>query len=203
MEGLITFIAQNPSAAVIVVAIALACLFAYLLFGSFKSQVTDMKKHHDTFGDRFEFIKAAFDRELSATRAALLSHREDMGKATKAITGDLLKVSERVFELKQEMTRELLNLRALATDTGRNLELANQVSKLAIENLNEKLGRVILIEKTIETYGAQITKLQEGNGKAATDLARHHQWFASIGEALKAQKIQLEKIERDFKNKKG
>lgn len=202
MEELITFIAQNPSAALIVIAMALACLFAFLLFGSFKTQVSEMKSSNTSFGDRMEELKEDINRKFNETRLELSRHRDDMGKATKSIQGDLLKTAERIFELKQDMTREVLNLRALSTDTARSLEVANQTSKIALENLNEKLGRVILIEKTIEVYNAQITKLQEGVGGTRTDLHKHSQWFTSIATALKMQKEQLQKLETDFRNKK-
>lgn len=194
MEGLITFVAQNPSSFLIVVSLALACLFAYLLFQNFKTQITKASDAAESFTDKMDMIKASLENKLQATNLLLNSHREDMGKATKAINGDMLAIKEKVFELKQDLILEIEKTKHLSQETGRNLELARETSKLAIDSLNEKLGRVILIEKSLETYGSQITKLQEGVGRGVTDQARNDQWFSSIAQALKTHKAQLEEL---------
>lgn len=199
MEGLITFVAQNPSSFLIVVSLALACLFAYLLFQNFKTQITKASNAAEMFTDKMDMIKVSLENKLQATNLLLNSHREDMGKATKAINGDMLAIKEKVFELKQDLILEIEKTKHLSQETGRNLELARETSKLAIDSLNEKLGRVILIEKSLETYGSQITKLQEGVGRGVTDQARNDQWFSSIAQALKAHKAQLEELKRDQK----
>ncbi len=202
IEWIFETLFKNPMQAALVVAILIACWLARELFKNFKSEVLDLKKSAGEVGQQMYAHRNATSKQFLEHKAMLDAHKDDMGKFTKAVQGELLKTTERLFELKQEMTRELLNLRAMATDTERNMKLANEVSKLAIESLNEKLGRVILIEKTIETYGAQITKLQEGNGQASADIGKHQQWFASIGEALKFQKAQLQKLEADFRKTK-
>lgn len=199
MEGLITFVAQNPSSFLIVVSLALACLFAYLLFQNFKTQITKASEAAESFTDKMDAIKISLENKLQATNLLLNSHREDMGKATKAINGDMLLMKEKVFELKQDLISEIEKTKYLSQETGRNLELARETSKLAIDSLNEKLGRVILIEKSLETYGSQITKLQEGVGRGVTDQARNDQWFSSVAQALKAHKAQLEELKRGQK----
>lgn len=199
MEGLITFIAQNPSSALIVIALGLACLFAYLLFQNFKTQIGEAKTTAEKFTDKMDGIKESLEAKLQSTNLLLNSHREDMGKATKAINGDMLVMKEKVFELKQDLILEIAKVQGNTQETGRALELARETSKLAIDNLNEKLGRVILIEKNIEIYGAQITKLQEGVGQNSAEYAKSKQWFVSIAQALKAHKEQLEAIKRDQK----
>jgi hypothetical protein len=204
VEWLFDQLFKNPIQAALIVVILAACWLARELFKKFKDEVFELKK---TAGDsnrqmfQHQQVTAA---QFDTHKKMLEAHKDDMGKFTKAVSGELLKTSEKLLELKQEMLRELLNLKAMSTDTERNMTLANEVSKLAIQNLNEKLGRVILIEKTLDAYGAQISKLQEGVGKTAIDLNKHQQWFGSIGEALKAHKTQLQKLESDFKrDKKG
>lgn len=202
MEWLFDLLFKNPMQAIAVVAIICACWFAKELFNKFKEEVRELKKSGGEVHQQMIAHRNAVAKSFQQYREMLDEHKGDMGKATKAIQGDLLRAGERVFELKQEMTRELINLKAMAVDTESNMKLANEVSKLAIENLNEKLGRVILIEKSLDIYGAQIAKLQEGTGKHTIDISKHQQWFATIGEALKAQKTQLQKLEADFRRDK-
>lgn len=204
MEGLITFIVENPSSAIIVVALGLAVLFGYLLFKSYQKENELLRASNSELGANMNTFKTSVETQFKEQTAAMKNHSSDMGKFQKAITGDLLKTAERVFELKQEMLKELLNLKALSMETDRNLKLANEVSKLAITSLNEKLGKVVLIEKALDTYGSQISKLQEQSGSHNIRLDKQHDWFTSIGEALKAHKVKLETLERDFKHgKKG
>lgn len=199
MEYVLGLVFNNPMQAMTVIAILLACFFARELFKKFKEEVSDLKKTADNSGRQLLSHQKITTAQFQDHKKMLDEHKDDMGKFTKAVSGELLKTSERLFELKQEMIRELLQLKAMSTDTERNMVLANEVSKLAIESLNEKLGRVILIEKSLETYGAQITKMQTGIGEQASHQARNTQWFSSIAQALKAQKDQLQKLESDFK----
>ncbi len=204
MEWFLGLIFNNPMQAVTVAAIVISFFLARELFGKFKEEVKDLKEVAQGVGGQLTAHRTATSKQFLEHKAMLDAHKEDMGKFTKAVQGELLKTSERLFELKQEMMRELLNLRAMATDTERNMTLANEVSKLAIQNLNEKLGRVILIEKTLDVYDGQLSKLQETTGQHSIDLHKQQQWYGSVAEALKLQKAQLQKLESDFRNgKKG
>lgn len=204
IEWLFETLFKNPMQAALIVAILVACFFARELFKKFKDEVFDLKKSAGEVGHQMVAHRSAVSKQFLEHKAMFDAHKDDMGRFTKAVQGEMLKTSEKLLELKQEMVRELLNLRAMATDTERNMTLANEVSKLAIQNLNEKLGRVILIEKTLDAYGSQLSKLQETAGQHTIDLHKQQQWFGSIAEALKHQKTQLQKLESDFKNgKKG
>lgn len=204
MEWFLGLIFNNPMQAVTVAALVISFFLSRELFKKFKEEVKDLKDAAHGVGGQLTAHRTATSKQFIEHKAMLDAHKDDMGKFTKAVQGELLKTSERLFELKQEMMRELLNLRAMASDTERNMTLANEVSKLAIQNLNEKLGRVILIEKTLDAYGSQLSKLQETAGQHTIDLHKQQQWFGSIAEALKHQKTQLQKLESDFKNgKKG
>lgn len=204
IEWIFETLFKNPMQAALVVVILIACWLARELFKNFKTEVSDLKKSAGEVGQQMYAHRSATSKQFLEHKAMLDAHKDDMGKFTKAVQGELLKTSERLFELKQEMMRELLNLRAMATDTERNMTLANEVSKLAIQNLNEKLGRVILIEKTLDAFDGQLSKLQETTGQHSIDLHKQQQWYGSVAEALKLQKAQLQKLERDFQNgKKG
>jgi len=199
METLVEFIAKHPSAAVIVVALLLACVFASLLFSSFKTRTESMEKNLEKTIDKFETISERNQIKMVDMRDALNLHKDDMGKATKAIAGEFLMIKEKIFELRQDLSIEIDKVKSLAKDTQRSLELANTTSNIAIESLNEKLGRVIIIEKDIQTHSSQIVTLQEGVGSTKSTLSTHGRVFSSVAQALAQNKTRLEAIEKELK----
>lgn len=188
MEAIIQAIAQNPSNAIVVVALALACLFAYLLFMAFKEQVSDLKNSNQGFATKL-------DGHVETMNEKINDHKEAMGLANKALKGDLLIIQEKTLNLKESFMRQIEGLKNLARDTQVSTELANQTAEMAIKSLEQKLGRVILIEKTLEIYGSQLEKLQTRVGEFGTKQIKNDEWFSSISFALKAHKDQLSKLE--------
>lgn len=194
MEGLITFVVEHPGSAVTVVALSLACLFGWLLFGSFKKQVEDIQKYHDNFGDRFELMKSSVERDLSITRTALTNHREDMGKATKAINGDMLKIKENIFELKRELLVKVDEAQLQVANLEREARALAHVLELTTEKFEAKFGKIIQFKEELAAAHGKIIRLEESQGAFKIDIVKHQQWFGEVGKALKAQKAELDAL---------
>lgn len=178
MIEIATFIATNPSAAVSLIAVLLACLMGYLLYSQWEKRTTQSEEVLTGAETRFNYQSKAIEKKLQETRDDLNVHREDMGKATKAISGDMLKIKEKIFELKSDITDQVDQIRKHSNEIQHSLVLANETTKLAMDNLNEKIGRVVALEKQLEVAKADITK--------------HRAWIQTIGENLKIIKSRTE-----------
>lgn len=201
MLEIATFIVSNPNAAVSFLAVLLAAFLGYLLYRQWEKRSTKLEENFSSAEARFTIQSKSMENYLAETRRDLTSHRDDLGKASKAIAGDMLKVNERIFDLKQEISNQVGELRKFTSEIHRTMVLAHDTSKIAIESLNEKLGRIIIIENKIATFEQLITKVQHNGGQNTTDILKHRAWFADVGKTLAAQKTRLETLEQQTKRK--
>lgn len=202
MLEIANFIASNPQSAVSFLAVILACFMGFLLYRQWEKRSSQMEESFQVTETKFEIRSNSLEKAFSETRAEIHAHREDMGKATKAISGDMLKVKEKIFEMKSELADQVEDLRKFSSEIHRSMILAQETAKIAIDNLNEKLGRVIVIENKMQTFESYLTKLQESNGETKTELLKHRGWFGELAKSLKDQKSKLEALERESKGAK-
>lgn len=202
MLEIANFIASNPQSAVSFLAVLLACFLGYLLYRQWEKNSEKLDQSFKDTEMRFEVRAKSLEESFSETRNEILKHRDDMGKASKAINGDMLKVKEKIFEMKSELSDQVDDLRKFSAEIHRSMILAQDTAKIAIENLNEKLGRVIVIENKMQTFESYLTKLQESNGESKTELLKHQGWIVEMAKSLKSQKAKLEALERETKGEK-
>lgn len=200
MESLVEFITKNPGSALIAVSLALACLFAYLLFQSFKDRVRSIETILDAMVSRTEAFGESIRKDLSNLKHALYEHQDSMGKATKAINGDVLQIKEKMFEVKLELMTEVERLEKLLEQSRHNLQLANENSRMAVDTLAQKLGRVIVIEEGLRTQEQRVKEVEQRikAGESVNDT--HRKWFSAVAQTLQKHKESLDIIQ---KAKKG
>jgi chromosome segregation ATPase len=194
-------IVSNPSAALTLLSVLIACGMGYALYSMWLKRTVEMNQRWEEAETRFTIRSASIETSLSDTRKDLALHREDMGKASKAIAGEMLKTKEKIFELKQEISSQVDEIRRFSAEVHRSMVLANETAKVAIENLNEKIGRVIVIEDKMATMESLITKLNVHSGENKTEIIKHRSWFEQVAKNLATQKDRLENLEKNLKGK--
>lgn len=199
MEELFKIISEHPASAVNVVALFLAGLFAKLLFGSFTKRLTKNEHHMEQANTRYEISSSEIKSYVKQLETTIATHKDDMGRAAKAINGDMLKMRERLFEIRQELVAEIDKFKSNIKASTDNLLMAQEITKITIKNYEEKLGRVILIEKDVETHKSQITALQEGVGSTKSTLSNNDRRFENIAVALEKHKKSIEALDKKTK----
>lgn len=184
---LVKLILENPLQVVTIVALLLVGFLVIELYRAFKNR---LGKSDEDFTENSKLIRV----DLKETRHELRAVRDSLGKATKALQGEMLTVKENLFQLKTELVTEINNVKSLSTQTAHALTLANETARVSMEALNEKYGKIIHIEKLLDTHSNQITKLQESGGGHATTLAKHNGWFGDVARSLKLNKEKLDSL---------
>lgn len=201
MEAIAEAITQNPQTALTLIAVLCALGFAWLLFSSFKARVDKFETAVDDAGSRINFAQNAFDLKFNELKMALFHHSSDMGKATKAVQGDFLKMKEQILNLKQELISEVEKVKSLSIETTSSLKLANEITKLSIEGMNEKLGKIIVIEKEIDILKGQVPKFQEGLGQTRTEVVKYTSQIGSLAKHLQDTRTKLNSLELEIKKR--
>ena len=133
-------------------------------------------------------FEMSFAKAMSETRTALLTHSSDLGKATKAISGEMLKVRDQVMSLKEDLGQRIDKLREYTLEFEQSIEAMSASVAKVMHNFDEKFGGVKqLSEKLEETFG-RIIHLEETSEKYA-------QMFRSAAQAINVHKERLGKLE--------
>ena len=81
--------------------------------------------------------------QMLETRKEMQTHSENMGKATKAINGDMLQIRENIFLLKQDVMDKIEVLKGFTAELQRRNEtLAHQLN-LTTDKFEEKFGKIL------------------------------------------------------------
>ena len=112
-----------------------------------------------------------FEEQLGLTRKILRQHSEDLGKATKAINGDMLKIKDNIVNFKNELFSEMNEIRG---DFGgielKCEQLSNSINLHAEKNIHNSK---ILADTydLIRAYESQVTELRSAHKKILDKLA--------------------------------
>ena len=176
----------------LVIAIYLVVYFKKHLFKRFEGFEANMS----TWSNSIEF-------HMKETRTALSSHTDSMGKATKAINGDMLKIRENVFELKQEIIIKIEDLKTFTSQLLRDTEILAHHLELTTQKFDDKFGRIIEFRETLNHLHGQVTQLDELTGKFKIMHAGHLRNISDISKVLKNQKEEIETIKKSQHSNKG
>lgn len=198
MMELVLFLTQNPQLIVTVVALLLSCFLIWMMYRQWAKRTEQSEVKYAEAAGKFDGRAASIEANIDVLSKQISDHREAMGMATKAISGEMLKTKEQLFEMRKGLTEEVEKIKAFTAEVHRNMILANEVSKIAIESLNDKLGRVIMLEKNVNEMKDNFGKVKTANDETNAELVRQKQWFKQVGEALNVQKKALNSIREDL-----
>jgi chromosome segregation ATPase len=187
VEQIISLFVDDPMKAIAVCSVFLASFLAVALYKR-------LKKDFQGFESKMDRYETAIEHHATETKKALATHSENMGRATKAINGDMLKIKESVFELKRELVLKLDEARAHVAHLERQTLAMSQALLLTTEKFDEKFGRIIEFKKEIETLHGKVLRLEESSGSIRIDIVKHTEWFGQIAKTLKAQKAELDEL---------
>lgn len=103
---------------------------------SFISDVTDLTEKAERKQQRLE--------------TALSDHSTNMGKATKAINGDMLEIKKSVFTLRKEIALEIKVLKDEASIVSREFESLRSRMEITVEKFDQRYGDLIKLKNEVE-----------------------------------------------------
>lgn len=187
MEAIISMFVTDPLKAIAVCAVFLA---TYLIISAKKR----LEKDFQGFENKLSVYERSIEFHASETRKALATHSDHMGRATKAINGDMLKIKENIFELKRELIQKVDEARAQVASIEREAKAIAHALQLTTEQFEVKFGRIIEFKKELETAHGKIIRLEEASGTFKIDIVKHREWFGQVGQTLKAHKAELDQL---------
>lgn len=198
---LLTTLLNNPSSVLTILALLVAGFLGWLIYLIAKNQIKDLKKAVENTSVHMTSAQNSFSNRFSEVTRSLNTHSSDMGKMTKAVQGDFLKMQEKLFNLRQELVQEIDKVKSLSNETTSALKLANEITKLSIEGMNEKLGKIIVIEKEIEIFKGQFPKMQEGIGQARLEVTKNTSQIATLTTLLQDTRTKLGQLQTQIKER--
>lgn len=162
MIELINFLTEISKEAwqvvVIMILLAFCILLVKILFNSFKEKLDD---HLSTTAHFSSEVQGA----LTGMKHDIEQHKDSMGKATKAINGDFLRIKESILDLREAITKESSEIKKQTLDLKTELSISIEKSKFISESVTEKTGKIILVEQNMSKVLNDTKKHEEIIGK--------------------------------------
>jgi len=128
-------------------------------------------------------LKSNESKQLSLTRS-LNTHSENMGKATKAINGDMLAIKNSIFSLKKELNDELQKVQNQSSEIARGFETLATRFELASEAFDQRYGRLINLELRTQNNEGKILLIEKQNGNFALSTSKNRTEISANKEKL-------------------
>lgn len=189
MDKIAEIVLADPIKAVAVIAVALVLYFI-------KRDYQDREVQFKGFEDRLKSWDKSIYSHMRETRDTLIRHSDDMGKATKAVNGDMLKIKETVYELKHDVHEELISTKNLLAAVQRDTDMMTTRLEYAIKTFDDKYGRVIDFKRDLDLMIGKVTKLEESTGELQIKNIKHQENMSQVAQALNVQQSQIEQLKR-------
>lgn len=193
MDKLVELFISNPLSAISVVMFALLAWFI-------KRDYARRENQFKRFGATFSNWEKELATQAAKTKTALSLHSEDMGKATKAINGDMLEIKKEFFQLKQELFEKMGEAQNAVSHIEREAKALIHGLQMAVEKLEGKFGKVSEYKEEIEKTWGKIYSLEENTGKLEETVNKgHRNNFRALAKALKSQQSEIETLKKASK----
>lgn len=202
MMDFVLFIAQNPQMAVTVISLFVACFLVVLLYLQWNKRTKESEKIFAVEREKFDARATSVETKIDGLTSKITGHQENLGIAVQSISGELLKTKEQIFEMRSGLAKEVETIRSFTAEVNRNMQMATEITKIAIDNLNQKIGRVITLEQNVLDISQNLGKVRTVADETAAELIRNRLWFKQTGDHLARQKEELFRIKDELAKKK-
>ena len=175
MDEIIKIFVEDPLKGLLIAAIT---LLIYFIKKEAKSREKQIK-------DQAEAVNA-IQKDYTEKATDL---QEAMGKATKAINGDTLRVREELFNLRQEIIKEVESVKNHASELSRRTEALVHNLNMTTERFDDKFGRLIELKEKVDYSYGRVVHIEASVGEQAIALKKHKEQIAKIARILEAQRL--------------
>lgn len=187
MAEVLEIFTSDPIRAIALAAIAVATYFII----AFKK---NLEKQFTSFETQMSDWTGSIKNHMTETKAELRTHSENLGKATKAINGDMAKIEKSVFELKRDVLERTAELQKFATALESETKTLAQVFELNVDRYNEKLGQITEVKNKLATAYGKIERLEETTGNFRILVGKQKEQLTAAARILKRHEDELTKL---------
>jgi len=126
------------------------------------------------------------------TRDALATHKDAMGKATKAINGDMLRIERSVLALEKDLNAKVEVVVNETSRINRDFEMLASQFKLGVESFDARYGRLLNLEQDIKELNGKIILIDEDTKKATVLTKEHREAFTQTKKILKKMRSDID-----------
>lgn len=152
---------------VVVILIGILLVIVFFLSKALLKSFTD--KMDENTATTAIWSKQVQDQLVKVT-SDLDDHKDSMGKATKAINGDFLKMRESIIEVRNDFFKDSISLKKELSDTRADLLMIGQKTQFAADALNEKNGKIIMVENNMAKVLSESKQNDENIKKVAREV---------------------------------
>lgn len=198
MKELADLLLDSPVRFLVVIVVlamfALIVLLARIVAKHFTSEFSSFKTKMDVW-------ERSIEMHMRETKRALTSHSTDLGKATKAVNGDMLKIEKAVFEMRTDTLGKIAEAGATAVKLEAETKALARVFTSTVDNFDQRLAHIVNLRKELAALHGQITRVQTESGEFRVLHGKVVEKFegqvGTIAKALKKHQDEIEQIKKD------
>lgn len=188
MSDLFQMIIESPVRALAFV-LMLACVaLLEIIRRSFFKRIEDNEKKLETF-------ERSIGSHFKQTRVALASHSDDLGKATKAVNGDMLQIQKEVFTLKSDLLQRTVELETYARQLEHRTAGLAQVFQGTVDNFDLKLAHIVNLRKELESLHGKVLHIEENSGQFRITIGKLSEQMSAVAIGLKSHAAKIKSLE--------
>lgn len=188
---------NDPVKAIAVILILICGVLFFTLNRRIEKDLNRFDDRFETFDSKMNVWESSIHRHMLDTGKQLIIHSENMGKATKAINGDFLRVHEAFLQMKEVTSTEIEKLKNVCGALERSFLLIAQKCDLSVEKIDEKFGRIIELKKNIDTLNGKVLRMEESTGQDHGKVLMQDKAFDDVKSILASHKAVLEQLQRE------
>lgn len=189
MAEVLKLFTSDPIRAIAICAIFVATYFIL----AFKK---NLEKQFKSFETQMDDWTGTIKKHMTDTRSELKTHSENLGKATKAINGDMNTIERSVFNLKKDVLERTAQLQQFAVELESETQKLSQVFATNVDRFELKLGQIVELKKELATAYGKIERLEGTTGELRILIGKHKDHLKAAGKILKHHQSQLDALKR-------
>lgn len=169
---------------------ALAAIVAYFLI-DFKSTID---KTIQGFSEEMKTIQRELSKDLKSFGLRIDNHKDSLGRAGKAINGDMLEIRKSAMSLRESISEEISSMKSEVFKLESKASgLAGDI-KISTKEFNDKFGQLIKMNEDVETTYGKVILLEKHFDKMGTKVRFNKEAHYKTKEILKRYREEINTI---------
>ena len=114
----------------------------------------------EDFKEKLSAHEKMLQTHVQSTQALITLHNDTLTKASRSISGDVLKTKETLFNLKHEFIGRLEELKEFASKLERETKMMGEKLSITVERFEDRIARVLEAQKFAQEAIGRITHIE-------------------------------------------
>jgi len=136
----------------------------------------------------------SFRAQVVKLRDSLTKHSEDMGKSTKAVNGDMLKIERSILDLEKDLNGKVDLIVKESTNIALQFDCLASQFRNGIDSFDARYGRVLALQGEVEELFGKVKVLDDEVKKAERVGKGHREAFQKTANILRKLRSDIDQI---------